>query len=892
MSLPPGSQLGCHTIIRLLESGSGGDAYHARDTRLGRDVALKVLPSALTADGQVRQRFEEQARILAALNHAGIAAVYGFEFSGDLCWLVMERVEGRSLAEHLQRGPLPVEEALEVGAQVADVLEAAHDAGLCHLDLRPACIQRCDEGRVKVLDLGLATARHAELPEERSGTSSPDSPTLALDGLTVENIACRSPEQLRGQPLDRRADSWSFGCVVFHCLAGGPPFGGRTVSEVARAIGHGDANWSVLPARTPPAIRDLLERCLEKDRSRRLRDLGDARVVIQRALQRREWASSAEHRAAAAARFPVQAPWVVCAVMALILALGWWSGRRGPAGAPGKASFPARVLLNPAPLSALPQSDVGSLAISPDGRTVLFAGDFPGVGRGLFLRRMDQVGFELLHGQEGWQASDPMLSPDERWAGFLTLGGWKKYPLAGGPVASIAGTPTLAKGATWCQGGVIASIAPSTGLLWVPDSGGPAQILTTPDAVRGEVSHRWPDILPDGRHVLMTIKTSDILTFDDADIAVLDLDTHTWDTIIRGGSYARYAPTGHIVYSRDGALLAAPFDVRTRRVTGPAIKVLDGVMTEPGSGAASFALARQAGTLVYMPGGANQVECRLAWLDRHGRMEDIPAPLWNYAEAAVAPDGRRLLLSTYGASDALFVYDVERGTMTRVTFGGNSAGAAWTPDGRVLYSSDHGASLQMYIADAAGAEARALDIAPLGDDRQCVPLAGGLAVVHTVGGDIWLTPIEPAAAGEALVASRFDESQPCVSPDRRWLAYTSDESGQDEVYVRPFPAGAGKWQVSVGGGSSPKWSARDAEILYVTAERAIAVVPYSCTAGFSSGDALKLGRLPDDVIRLSLHPDGQKFLVVRQLPGRYPTQDIVAVFDWFDELERAVPSAR
>jgi serine/threonine-protein kinase len=488
-----------------------------------------------------------------------------------------------------------------------------------------------------------------------------------------------------------------------------------------------------------------------------------------------------------------------------------------------------------------------------------------------------------------------MFSPDGEWIAYFVRSDLYKIQATGGePIRLYAGDPNmLSKGGVWTDKGIIFCPAPNAGLVRVPEQGGDPETLTAPDKARNEVSHRWPDILPDGRHVLFTIKKSGILTFDDAEIGLLDLQTKTWKTVIRGGAFARYVPTGHIAFARNGSVLAVPFDPGAADVMGTPIVVVADVMTEPGSGAAQFAIARGSGTLVYVPGGSDEPRRELVWIGWDGKVLPVGAPPLQYGSTLPSPDGKKTASVVFGANDAIFVYDFARGTNTRVTFRGNSGWSGWTPDGsKLVFSSDADGPFATYIAnaDGSGEPRKVLDRAWASQGAYTV-VNGKETLVYEEAGDIWIQGLDEPAPRK-LVGSQFAEAVPHLSRDGRWLSYASNESGSFEVYVRPFPSGDGRWQISVGGGRLNWWSPAGDFIIYAgNDERSLFKVAIHAAAGIEADRPQALVTLPDVIVEdPQMSADGQRILAIREVPRKFTADRVCAVLNWFDELKAKVPA--
>ncbi len=916
---PAYEQIGPYRIVSRLGSGGMGEVYRARDDRLGRDVAIKVLPAKLANDPERIARFRREARVAASLNHSNIAAVYGFEEIDQAHFLVMELVNGRSLADRLQSGPLPIDETLSVVAQIAEGLEAAHESGVVHRDLKPSNVMLLPDGKVKILDFGLAKALDAEPPVLDADHSPTVSVQHTLPGTVMGTVPYMSPEQARGRTVDRRTDIWSLGCVLYECLTGGRAFDGESATDVLAKILERDPRWEALPARTPARVRELVERCLEKDPRRRIRDSGDVRLDLERARDAREWSSSGAVAVAAARPAPWPSRgyffWGIAglAVGIAIMAVATGTFFRPPgAGARqrGVSALPLKVDVTDPAIPVHPADDHSSVAVSADGMTIAYFGmphESKVLDWSICIRRADEVRAIrcVMSPNAGPIYSpdvDPFFSPDGTWIGFSTQRGLYKVAVAGGPPTLVAESVSpvgTKKGAAWTKRGIVFSPAAKAGLMLVGENGGPVLTLTVPDVSKGEVSHRWPSALPDGRHVLFTVKKEGITSFDEGEIALLDLDTKSWKTLLRGGSFARYLPTGHIVYARDGAILAVPFDLRSEEVRGTPVKVLDGVMTAPGSGAAQFAVASEAGALVFVPGGPDIERNELVWLDRRGNVTPIGAPLEPYYYPFLSPDGTRIAATVFGATDTVVVYDLARGSSVRARTVGNSQLRGWYPDGRrllVASDADGGGTLRLYETPADGTgTARRVGTDVDGAAAWIFPAAGDVAIVHLAEDGLYVTRIEgPPLRRRITDPAEVGPAYPTVSPDGRWIAYEAVVSGVKDVYIRPFPTGDGKWQVSRGGGREARWSPRGDELIYrrdAGGESWLMSVRISATAtGITADPPKALAKRPDLAETNASGADGERFLATRRAASQLAGDRVFEILNWFEQVEEKAPS--
>ena len=682
MALTRGSRIGAYDIVAPLGRGGMGEVYRARDRNLQRDVAIKALPDLFVQDRDRLARFEREARMLAALNHPNIGAIYGLEDQDGSKYLILELVEGQSLAARLAAGPLPVDEALSVAGQVASALEAAHGAGIIHRDLKPSNIQLRSDGSVKVLDLGLA--RSVE-PGQASVDSSfsPTMTTPTVAGVILGTAAYMSPEQARGKPLDKRTDIFSFACVLYESLTGQQAFSGETVSDTISAILRSEPDATALPKETPGRIRDLLGRCFRKDPKRRLHDIADARIEIEDAQ-----ASGAEESPSAAAAPRRGLLWGLGGgLVGAALVAATWLLRPTP-----RVETPGIHALLPLPPGEQLFTARQALALSPDGRTVVFTAVRDGMPRfsGALLAGARA---EPIQGSEG--ASRPFFSPDGQWVGFIVRNELKKVPLVGGTAVFLSHLPPATAGLAWgADGRILATFGTNTGLYAIPETGGLPQPLTQLDASRGEHAHLYPQILPGDRAVLFTVRLGkDHTDVEKSNIAVLDVAGGKWRTVLEGASFARYGG-GRLVFVRGASVFSASFDLERQAVTGPAVALAQNVAVDLDEGTAQLALSND-GTLAYVDGPAIRTATTVLRLDRAGKESVLPLPVAGYSSPRLSPDGKRLAVAQrIGSRRSVVVYDWERGILSVLTpEPGEFMTPFWSPDGKRIAFSRLGGSV-------------------------------------------------------------------------------------------------------------------------------------------------------------------------------------------------------
>jgi Tol biopolymer transport system component len=904
MALASGTRLGSYEVVAQIGAGGMGEVYRAHDTKLGRDVAIKVLPANFVNDPERLSRFQREARMLAALNHANIATIYGLEQSGSVTCLVMELVPGETLAERVKAGRLPVEEALKIAVQIAEALEAAHEKSIIHRDLKPANVKVTPEGKVKVLDFGLAKAFAGDSTTEDLSNSPTLSMAATMQGVIMGTAAYMSPEQAKGKPVTKATDIWAFGCVLYELLSGHAAFEGDDITEILAAVVRAEPDWIRLPESTPQSIRLLLRRCLRKDKRQRLQDATGVRIEIEDTLT-----------APATAAAPTFAPgtrgwrervaWLVVssalALIAIAFAIGF--ALRAP-----KPSQPMRLSAEIGVDASLDTTLGSSAILSPDGTRLALVASGADQKRRIYIRSLDQLQATALSGTEG--AFNPFFSPDGKWIGFFADGKLKKISVQGGAAITLCDAPN-GRGGSWGEDGTIVFVPEfRVALSKVSSAGGTPQPLTTLDKQAGEITQRWPQVLPGGKAVLFTSSriAGTGAGFEDAEIVMYSMDSGQRKTVQRGGFHARYLPSGHLVYMHEGTLFAVPFDLKRQEVTGQPAPVLEGVVTAPDNGGAQFSFS-ETGSLVYVAGRSGGQNVSIYWMDREGKFTPLRGTPGDYSNPAFSPDGKRLALQINdGKRTDIWVYEWERDALTRLTFGGEANSfPVWTPDGqRITYSSvDKGGTYNLWWIRADGAgDAQRLTESKSAQYARSWRFDGKVLAFNQANPtyDIMTLsvegneksgwkPVEP----KPFLSSPFIEQSPAFSPDGRWIAYHSTESGIFEVYVRPFPGPGGKWQISTGGGFIPKWSGNGKELFYRTvADSKIMVVTYTASGGSFHADKPQLwspGQFTDrglGTYNFDLHPDGKRFAVLKA-PGTGQTaavDKVSFIFNFFDEISR------
>jgi len=912
MALSSGTRFCAYEIAGEIGAGGMGVVYRATDTKLDRDVAIKVLPESMAADAERLSRFDREAKTLASLNHPNIAQIYGIEESEGTTALILELVEGPTLAERIAQGALSADEAQGIALQIAEALEAAHSQGIVHRDLKPANIKLRPDGTVKVLDFGIAKAL-----EPDNLTTEPQSPILTTPatqvGVILGTAAYMSPEQAKGQSIDQRADIWAFGCLLYEMLTGQMAFGAEDVPTTLARVIDRDTDLDSLPASVSPPVRQTIKLCLQKDVKKRVRDIGDVRLGLEGAFE------SAGPIAVAAAAVAVP-PWrralpVVAAVLVTgaVVGLGGellWSAPEQPLSA---SSMPVRrsyhQLGSTAPISNTALS--AHLALSPDGRRLVYAAEVDGTTQ-LYVRELDQLEARPLQNTDG--AQHPFFSPDGEWVAFFadeTDSELKRVAFRGGPartLTEIAG----AGGGFWGQDDrIIYSTNPDgvRSLFSIPANGGEPEFLIDPEP-EGD-GHVWPAALPGGNAILFVLRPGGNGPIREGRIAVLSLESREYRVLIEGAHRPQYVPTGHIVFVRSGALWAASFDAERLEITGPEVPIVDAVQQNGNIGGAAFTFSDD-GFLVFLPGtdssgGGGVIPKELVWVDRQGGEERLAFQPRNYWGPRLSPDGRQLAIGVGSGNDDIFVNDLERGTSRRLTFApGEVFGPHWTSDSqRVVFWSapeNEEGGLFWQAADGSGQAERLTTSA-------AEQLPGGFSPDGTrlvfsqwdgPSSDVYVLSLDGEHTSQPLLNEDFFEGFAAISPGGRWIAYSSGETGQAEIFVRHFPnVDDGKWQVSVAGGTDAHWGAEGTELFFRDGDAMLVVsIEGEADSALVAGTPEVLFRgsywaNPNSRPNYDVTPDGQRLLMMRNsgMQDRSYEQTLLfAVENWFEELVRLAPT--
>ena len=900
-----GETVSHYRILEKVGGGGMGVVYQAEDTRLGRSVALKFLPDDLGQDRQALERFKREARAASALNHPNICTIHEIDESDGHPFLAMEFLEGSTLKDRITGKPLPTESLLEIATQIADALDAAHAKGIVHRDIKPANIFMTTRGHAKILDFGLAKLEHrpagtgaGAVGVSQLATAGVSHEHLTSPGTALGTVAYMSPEQALGQDeVDARTDLFSLGVVLYEMATGRLPFSGNTSGAIFNAIIN---KAPTAPGRVNPDLPVELERvinkALEKDRKLRYQSAAEMRADLARLKRDTEsgrtisvtMAVPVANTGASVWRVRWVAPVATLIAGAALAGAAVWNIRPAPPVQPQQVTrFPIMLTAGERLLILNNANAPSAVAISPDGSRIAYAATRGGIQQ-IYLRPIDSNEARPVPGTES--AVGPFFSPDGQWLGFATPGGIFKVSLNGGAVLNLGVSSAGLNSADWGADGMI-TLGSASGLQQVSDGGGTPRPLT--QLQPGEASHRLPDVLPGGRGELFDAVTGPnqwrIRLHSTADSEYRDL--------IAAGTAPRYAPTGHLVFAQAGTLFAVPFDVNTLSTTGEPAPVLQGVLqTNTGYPYYNFSAN---GTLVYASGTAG-VTRNLVWVARNGTEQPLAAPAREYDWPRLSPDGRRIAVEVSGQT---WTYDTARDTLTRLTFDGAQNDApAWSPDGTriAVRSSREGlpSSIFWQMADGSGGQERLSTSTEVADlPLSFSPDGQQIAFVRTdrkTQRDIWVASVKDRKRS-LFLATPATEGAPRFSPDGRWIAYVSDESGRPETYVQPYPGPGGKWQISTDGGIEPAWNPNGRELFYRSGGRMMAV-PVATQPAFSVGRPTMLfegeylaSPFPQTGVIYDVTPDGQRFLMIKDVQAASATQ-INVVVNWFEELKRLVPT--
>jgi len=902
MAIAIGTQLGSHEITALLGKGGMGEVYRARDTKLKREVAIKILPEEFSLDADRISRFQREAEVLASLNHPNIAGIYDVHEAQGTRFLVLELVEGETLADRIARGPIPVDEALGIGMQICEGLETAHDKGIIHRDLKPSNVKLTPEGTVKVLDFGLAKA----LEHTSSNPALSNSPTLisgSMTGMIVGTAAYMSPEQARGKTADQRSDVFAFGCVLYEMLTGRQAFRGEDISDILASVMKIDADFNHLPENLNPRLIGLLRRCLAKNRKDRWYAIGDVRVEIHSILTEPQRVAAAPSPAVKTPLWKLAIPALATAVVAAgVTAALFWNARPAP-----PARHVARYSFTLPSDQDFTRTGRQVLAISRDGSKVVYVAN-----QQLYLKAINEAEAKPIPGTNQDPAT-PLISPDGEWIAFFVPGErkLKKIPLAGGASVALADTVDLPFGASWASNDQIFIGQGSKGIVRVPGGGGKAETVITPKD--GEIMD-GPQLLPGGENLLFTVAAISGATptsrWDTAQVVVQNIQSGTRKVVVQAGSEARYASTGHLTYVVGATAYAIPFDLKRMEVEGGPVPVFDGVRR---AGALQTAAAQYSfsddGSLVWIPGGGNTDAPRvLVLVDRSGSKKLLPVPPAAYDTPRISPDGKQMAVGILDSKEFnIWTYDLTGNTsIRRLTFGGANQIAAWTPDGkRITFRSDRdGEGLFWQAADGSGVAERLTSMEKSTPGVYHSPLEwspDGKTLTFFLargdgGGSVWtFSPDEDRKQKPLFTSQGNNIRRTSFSPDGQWIAYSSNEEGGDfSVYVQPYPPTGAKYKISRTGADSPLWTPDGKQIIFAVGRRLMSVdVQTKPSFAFTEPKPLDIEIENTQGRPYDITPDGKQFLVMQRAvePGttERAVQQINVVLNWFRELQERVP---
>jgi eukaryotic-like serine/threonine-protein kinase len=886
MSVSTGTRLGPYEIIAAIGAGGMGEVYRARDTRLDRIVAIKVLPTHLAGRAVLRERFEREAKTIASLNHPHICTLYDTGHQDDIDFLVMEYIEGETLAQRLQKGPLPLDQVLRYAIEIADALDKAHRKGITHRDLKPGNIMLTKTG-AKLLDFGLAKLRQEVAPATPFSELPTANNAITAEGTILGTLQYMAPEQVEGKEADARTDIFAFGVVVYEMATGKKAFAGKSqASLIAKILETDPPPMTSLSPMTPPALDHVVKRCLEKDPEERWQSAKDI-------CEQLRWISDSGPQAGMTTpavpeqKIKKHLVWAVAAIaiaVAVIAAAAFYL-RRTPPSAEKQA---VRFSVAPPEKGSFSGGTLGSsLSVSPDGTKLVFAADVGSARSQLWIRSLDSPMARALPGTEN--ATYPFWSPDSRFVAFSADRKLKKIAVSGGPVETLAVVSETI--GTWSREGLVLFVADDNRLVSVSESGGNATPVTTLDASRSETGHFSPQFLPDGKHFLYFAQSSKA---ENNAIYVALLDSREKKLLLNVASNPVYVPTGYLLFHRQGTLMAQPFDADRLQLSGEAVPIVEGVEFNPFGSVAAFS-ASENGVLAYR-GGGSALPLTLVWVNRNGTEQPLAAPPHNYTFPRISPDGKRVAAGIEEGEGQIWLYDISRDALSRLTFEGSSnVDPVWTPDGKRITYKGKANRLFWQPADGGGSaeelttgklDANNIPGAWSPDGQELAFLEGGGATRN-----IWILPLKDRTP-HVFVASSSIESAPSYSPDGRWIAYSSNESGRSEIFVRPYPGPGGKWQISTEGGTEPVWNPKGRELFYRVGQKMMAV-DYTEQPTFSAGKPKMLFQgpytpTPRSASDYDVSSDGQRFLMLKaaeQAPG-----EISVVLNWTAELKQKAPA--
>jgi len=889
MSVSAGTRFGPYEILSAIGAGGMGEVYKARDTRLDRTVAIKILPTHLADRAELRERFEREAKTIASLNHPHICTLYDTGHQDDIDFLVMEYIEGETLAQRLQKGALPIQQVLQYAIEIADALDKAHRKGITHRDLKPGNIMLTKTG-TKLLDFGLAKLAQEAAPATPESQLPTMKSAITGEGTILGTLQYMAPEQVEAKEVDARTDIFAFGAVVYEMATGKKAFEGKSSASVmAKIMETEPPPISSLQPMTPPALDRVIKTCLAKDPDERWQTAGDLCRELKWIAE--SGASSAAPAVAPAERVRTSRRWaflagLACLVVATIAGFAVWILKPTP---PKPVT---RTVITLPVGDRLVGPDQPALALSPDGKQLAYAA-IRGITSQLYLRSMDGQEARPISGTDG--ASEPFFSPDGQWIGFFAGGKLKKISVSGGAAVTL-GDALNPFGGSWTRQGTIAFtpllVSP---LMELSDAGGASQPLIP--LGKGEGSQIWPQFLPGGKAVLFAAGNGPA----NAHVAVQAIATGQ-RLNLAGGTQPRYAASGHLVYAQGGTLMAVPFDPQRLEIKGTPVPVVEGVEYSESFVSSQYSIS-DTGSLVYVSGGSQANLRRMVWVSRNGTEQPLPARPQGYEYVSLSPDGRRIAVEL---ENQIWLYDLARDTLTRFTFEGNSnSSPEWTPDGkRIAFKSnkEEGRTVNLFwqLADGSGGLERLSTDQYAQVPRSWSPDGQFLAFHENnpkTQKDIWVLRMSDHKSQPFLVTP-FNEGDPTFSPDGHWLAYVSNESGRPEVYVQPFPGPGGKWQISTEGGTEPAWNRNGRELFYRSGNKMMAL-DVATQPGFSPGKPRMLfegqyftSDWPLIGTAYDVSPDGQRFLMVKSTEQASSATQINVVLNWFEELKQKVPAGK
>jgi eukaryotic-like serine/threonine-protein kinase len=901
MAILPGRRLGPYEILSAIGAGGMGEVYKARDTRLDRTVAIKVLPTHLADRAELRERFEREAKTIASLNHPHICTLYDTGHQDDVDFLVMEYIEGETLAQRLQRGALPIQQVLQCAIEIADALDKAHRKGITHRDLKPGNIMLTKTG-TKLLDFGLAKLAQEAAPVTPASQLPTLKSAVTAEGTILGTLQYMAPEQVEAKEVDARTDIFAFGAVVYEMATGKKAFEGKSSASVMAKIMEAEPpSISSLQPMTPQALDRVVKRCMAKEPDERWQsanDLANELKWISESGSQTVMPAAAGKGIHAIGRRGLIFNAGAMLLVGVMIGVAIWNLKPAPTSAPKSVSR-FTIALPPGQQLAVPDNGP-AVALSPDGTRLAYF-TRQGSTTQLYLREMNSLEARPIPSAGGAATNlnlgEPFFSPDSQWLGFFAAGKLKKVLVSGGAAVTLSNV-SISEGESWGSQGTIILGNYTGPLLQVSDAGGTPQPLTRLE--KGELTHRWPQLLPGGKAVLFAagVSTAD---FANAQVAVQPLGTGERRNLFQGGMYPHYTASGHLVYAQGGTLMAMPFDPQRLAVTGAALPVVEGVLQSQSNGDAQYSFSGT-GSLVYVPGVAQATQLKFVWVSRNGAEQAVAAPARAYVNPRISPDGRRVAVGITEQERQVWLYDLSRETLTRFTFQGNNNTAPfWTPDGkRIAFSSNKEGQRNPFwqLADGSGGLERLTTSEFVQIPGSWSPDGQMLAfseVNTSTGYDIWVLRLSDHKAQPFLKTS-FNENAPQFSPDGRWLAYASDESGGYEVYVQPYPGPGGKWQISTEGGREPMWNRNGRELFYRNGNKMMAVEIIT-QPSFSAGTPKALFEGPYQTNPVStpnydVSADGQRFLMLKAGEQADAPAQINVVLNWFEELKQKVPTGK